>query len=360
MSKHQFRILSLDGGGIKGIIPCTILSYIEQKTGHRISKMFHLLAGTSTGGIISLGLTTPNEFGYNAFTADDMLQLYVKHGTDIFHHRDNGWFGKLFGTKILGGALKKVYDEEEFEKLLQKKFGDNRLKESLADVLVTTYAPEAEKPFYFSSRLAKKDAKEDMLVREIARSTSAAPTYFEPSRVKYDKEEKYAFVDGGVFANNPSILAYGEAKELWKNMNNPVRVSVPSDLDKNAKTFDAYVTPDDHDLPFFMLSIGCGHAPAKIDLSDAEDWRMANWIKPLLTSVFMQSVAESTDYTMKHLLPPFEDKTLRYIRLDLEIPEANSQMDDVSEENIKALCKIADQFVKENQKKLDDICNLLA
>jgi hypothetical protein len=143
-------------------------------------------------------------------------------------------------------------------------------------------------------------------------------------------------------------------------MNNPVRVSVPSDLDKNAKTFDAYVTPDDHDLPFFMLSIGCGHAPAKIDLSDAEDWRMANWIKPLLTSVFMQSVAESTDYTMKHLLPPFEDKTLRYIRLDLEIPEANSQMDDVSEENIKALCKIADQFVKENQKKLDDICNLLA
>lgn len=140
---------------------------------------------------------------------------------------------------------------------------------------------------------------------------------------------------------------------------NPIRVSVPDDLDKNAKAFDAFVSPDDQDLPFFMLSIGCGHAPAKLDLSDADDWRAANWIKPLLTNIFMQSVAESTDYSMKHLLPPYEDNTLRYWRLDMEIPAENSQMDDVSDKNIKALCDIGDRFVKENQSRLDQICEHL-
>jgi uncharacterized protein len=358
MSKHKLKILAIDGGGIKGIIPCTILKYIETKTGLPTSRLFHVLAGTSTGGIISLGLSKPDEDGNNAYTADDMLKLYVENGKNIFGKRPKD-FKSWLGSIIEKGLFDKNFDVTKFEEILKEKFGDSKLKESLTGVLVTTYAPEQEKPFYFSSRLALEDEKENIPLREIARSTSAAPTYFKPSQVTYDKNQQLAFVDGGVFANNPSILAYSEAKEIWKKQNRTITVNIPEGVDKNTKTFEAVVSADDNDLPFFLLSLSCGHSSARIDFSEADEWRAKDWIKPLLTNIFMQSVAESTDYTMKYLLPPFVDGTPRYVRFDLAIPEENSQMDDASDENIKQLCAIADDFVAKNKAELDKVCALL-
>lgn len=350
---HQLKILSLDGGGIKGIIPCTILDYIEKKTDTPISELFHVIAGTSTGGIIALGLTMPAVPGPgNAFSAEKMLQLYVEHGKDIFSARPKDWKSRIDGI-VEEGIMDNAYDVTPFEKILIGKFGTSQLKDSLSNVLVTTYSPKYQKPFYFISRLAKKDAHENFLLWKIARSTSAAPTFFKPSKVNYQGDDNVAFVDGGVFANNPSILAYAEAKEIWK-LDDRFK-----NARENAKAFDAKPTPDDYDLPFYMLSIGCGHSPTAIEYDKADKWRTKDWIKPLLTNVFMQGVAESTNYTMQYLLPPFQDGTRRYDRLDLGIPEKNSQMDDSSDDNIKELQAIADNYVKENKKKLDEICKLL-
>jgi uncharacterized protein len=354
MSKHKFKILSLDGGGIKGIIPCTILRYIEDETGLPIHRLFDLLAGTSTGGIIALGLTRDKDY----YSAQDMLDLYVEHGKDIFSKRPSD-FKSWFGSLLEKGILDKNFDERKFEKILADKFGDSRLKDSRAEVFITTYELGEERPFYFSSRLAKQNAsKEDYDIRKIARSTSAAPTYFKPSQVGYADKKRLTFVDGGVFANNPSILAYAEAKELWKKENKKITVVIPPGIEPGAKAFDAVVTPDDLDLPFYMLSIGCGHSPTSIDYSEADDWRVKDWIKPLLTNVFMQGVAESTDYIMEYLLPPFTDLTPRYRRLNLLIPEENSQMDDTSDKNINALRRLADEYVKINKEKLDEICEI--
>lgn len=356
MSKHQFKILSLDGGGIKGIIPCTVLKYIEEKVNQPISSLFDVIAGTSTGGIISVGLTKGNKYGGNAFSASDMLNLYVENGKYIFSKRPSdlkAWIGSF-----LDGLFDKAYDVKKFENILAEKFSDSKLKDSLTDVLVTTYVPEKEKPFYFSSRLAKTDENENFLLNVIARSTSAAPTYFKPSKVTVGND-KLGFVDGGVFANNPSILAYCEAKEIWKTKDIKIEVRIPDNLDKGTKAFEAVVTPDDLDVPFYMLSIGCGHCPTSINFSEADDWRIKDWIKPLLSNVFMQSVAESTHYTMQYLLPPFSDGTRRYQRLDLAIPEKNCEMDDTSDKNISELCDIAETYVKENKAELDDICQLL-
>ena len=127
-----------------------------------------------------------------------------------------------------------------------------------------------------------------------------------------------------------------------------------------AKPFAPEVAADDNDLPFYMLSIGCGHYPAAVDFSDAEKWRTKDWIQPLLTNVFMQSVAESTHYTMQYLMPPFKDGTPRYQRLDNILLDADtSAMDDASPENIEALCEIADKYVADNQQTLDAICTTL-
>ena len=355
-TKHQFKILSIDGGGIKGIIPCTILRYLEEKTRNNISSMFNLIAGTSTGGIIALGLTKPKEeFNINAYTAKEMLSLYLDHGKDIFSGRHKDWLSRLGSiTKPTGELTQGVYNIDKFEKLLSEKFGTARLQDSLTNVLVTTYSLEKEKPFYFSSRLAQSNENENYELSTIARSTSAAPTYFAPSLIDYDKDKNLAMVDGGVFANNPAILAYSEAKELWKGE------IYAGEADATKKGFDPHVRPDNNDLPFFMLSISCGHAPTKINFSESSEWRTAQWIQPLLSNIFTQSVAESTHYTMQYLMPPYEDKTERYIRLDeMDLSKANSEMDDASPENIRALQAIGDSYVAENKEKLDEICEIL-
>jgi patatin-like phospholipase/acyl hydrolase len=346
MHRPQFKILSIDGGGIRGVIPCIILRFIEGQLGRSISSTFDLIAGTSTGGIIALGLGKADAAGQNAFSAQDMIDLFVEHGSTIFSRRRQdflGWVSTF--NKTTGELFKKPYDSVNIEFILKKYFANNRLSDLLADVLITTYEIKRGTPFYFASRLAKANKKENLLLREIARSTSAAPTFFEPSLVRYDKRYNLAFVDGGVFANNPSILGYSEGKELWKRR-----------IDKG---FEPEVLADDKDFPFYMLSIGTGYYLNKIPIEKAKGWRNKDWIEPLLSDVFMRSVAESTHFTMRHLLPFYSDGTPRYERLDFEIPKENSLMDDASPKNVEKLCKLAERFVERNKERLLAICDYL-
>jgi patatin-like phospholipase/acyl hydrolase len=346
MQKPKFKILSIDGGGIRGVIPCRILSFIESQLGGSLSSVFNLISGTSTGGIISLGLSTPSEDGENAFDAQAMLELYRKNGETIFGKRQQDIWTKLASFTPLKDIIQKPYDEKFIEGILQNYFKDIKLKQVLTNVLVTTHDIHSNRPFYFSSRLAKKDEKENFPLRTIARATSAAPTYFEPVLANYKENEDLAFIDGGVFANNPSILAYCEAKEIWKR--------------KAEKAFEADVLPDDNDLPFYMLSLSTGLIKKSISGKDAKNFGTVQWLNPLLSDIFMQSVSESTHYTMQHLLPFYTDGTPRYQRLEMEIPEANSKMDDASKENIEQLIALADNYIKENKKTLLEICEILS
>jgi patatin-like phospholipase/acyl hydrolase len=319
--------------------------------------MFHLVAGTSTGGILGLGLTKPDESGANQFTAKQMRDLYAREGNKIFEKRQKDFLsriGAIFSkTKDITA---KSYQIENFEKLLEAYFGDTALRDSLTPLLITTYNIESGKPFYFSSRLAETDDNENLLMRQIARSTSAAPTFFEPSIVQQQGQDEMVFVDGGVFANNPSVLAYSEAKEIWKKN---TRLNIPGTISEDAKGSYAVVTPDDKDLPFYMLSIGCGHCPTTIKAADAHKWRALDWAQPLLTDIFMRSVEESVHYAIQHLMPPYEDGSERYQRLDMQIPEACRQMDNASEENIKALIEVGEQYVKDNEALIDKVCRII-
>ena len=349
MTKPKFKILSIDGGGIRGIIPCKILSYIETQIGGNLSDTFDLIAGTSTGGIITLGLTTKKPDDDCPYYAEEMLELYRKNGKLIFAKRQKDFLSRIGSVfKKTKAITENPYDSSNLEKLLSDYFRGAMLKNSKTNVLVTTYDISEGKPFIFSTRLAKvfdsENIKEDFLVEEIARSTSAAPTYFEPSIIRDKAGGDFAFVDGGVFANNPSILAYCEGKELYKIQ---------------TKAFDAKVTQSDSDLPFYLLSIGTGISRQRISGQDAKKWRAANWLNPLLSSVFMQSVAESTHYTLQHLLPPYENGTPRYQRINVTIPEENSQMDNVSDENINKLCEFAENYIKENESTLLQVCEML-
>ncbi|TAF64540.1 MAG: patatin [Cytophagales bacterium] len=345
MTKPDIKILSIDGGGIRGVIPCRILAFIESQIGMPLSDVFDLIAGTSTGGIISLGLASENPATQAPFSAEEMLELYKENGDTIFGTRKSNFWTRLASVTPLKDLVQYTLESKGIESVLLKYFGERRLKNSLTDVFITSHDLESNRPFYFSSRIAKQKTEENYLVREAARATSAAPTYFEPVLVDYKKDNDLALIDGGVLANNPAVLAYSEAKEIFKQKN------------KNKKVFDPEVAPDDSDLPFYMLSLGTGHVRRSISGEKAKEWGTLNWIKPLVSDIFMQSVAASTHYTIQHLLPPYTDGTKRYDRIAFEIPENLSDMDEPK--NIVALIAIADEYIKQNKKELLTICDIL-
>jgi len=351
MKANKINILSLDGGGIRGIIPCRIMQFIEEQTQTPISKFFNVIAGTSTGGIITLGLTAENDSGENAFSAIDMKELYLEHGSAIFSGRKGGILSKISPT-----LFNRPYDNSKIEEILKDRFGNQRLSDATTNVIITTYDIQRGRPFYFSSRLALVNQDEDFAITDVARSTSAAPTFFKPSVLDTEANGEVSFIDGGVFANNPAILAYNDSKELW----NEKRITqAPVEQHKGTKGFDPVVSADDDDFPFFMLSIGTGYTKSSIEGTKASKWRNKDWFEPLMTDIFMRGVAESTHFNMQHLLPDYRSGEKRYIRLDMELPQAAAAMDNGLPENVRNLEKIAEKFIEENKDLLLNICNKL-
>lgn len=240
-----------------------------------------------------------------------------------------------------------------------EKFYHAELADVIKDVIITSYDINSGKPFYFQSRLAKEEKNknqvpvvENQLIRTIARSTSAAPTFFNPSVVQIDNKDA-VLVDGGVFANNPALIAFGEAKELWRIKN------------QKGKAYSAVVGKDDDDVPFFMLSIGTGKTTMPITEDDVKDATAKTWIKPLIKSVLMDGVAASTHYSMQYILPKYQNDVPRYLRLDIDLDKYKTDyvnigaMDDASPEHIAILLKAANDFVNENKPLLKSLAKFI-
>ena len=189
---NRFQILSLDGGGLKGIFTASFLAGWEETEGRSVSEYFDLIAGTSTGGIIGLALG----LGYSA---KDILRFYLDEAERIFPQ------SALIGMKHYVATK---YEADGLEKALATYFGDRRLGESKSRRIIPAYYPKAGGIYLFKTahhpRL-RNDYKERVV--DVARATSAAPTYFKP----FKGENGIELVDGGVWANNPVMLAITEA-----------------------------------------------------------------------------------------------------------------------------------------------------
>src|ERR671916_836359 len=130
------KVLSIDGGGIRGIIPAIVLAEIERRTGKRIAEMFDLVAGTSTGGILALGLTKPGQDGKPEYSAKKLIELYETEGDKIFsmsvwHRVHSGW-----------GLAEEKYPSESIEEVAKLYFGDVALWQAHKEVRVTAYEIE--------------------------------------------------------------------------------------------------------------------------------------------------------------------------------------------------------------------------
>ena len=321
MSKKVVKILSIDGGGIRGIIPAMILDAIEKRTDKKIFKAFDLIAGTSTGGILGLALTMPNSAGTAPqYTAQSLVRLYEQEGKHIFAlpvwHR----------IRSLGGLSEEKYPSEEFEKLLETYFEGTCLKEALTDVLIPSYDMKCGQSRFFKSRKAKKYPSENFLMRDVARATSAAPTYFEP----YENASfltGHPLVDGGIFANHPAMCAFAEAKKL-----NP-----------SAK--------------ILLVSLGTGELTRHLEYEDAKNWGMLRWIRPLFRIIF-DGASDTVDYQLRQLLPDTESGK-SYYRFQPKLSKGNDDMDDATETNLHALKSVAEEFIEKHNQVLDQLCEQL-
>jgi uncharacterized protein len=293
----RYRILSIDGGGIRGIIPAVLLAELERQSGKRVHQLFDMLAGTSTGGILSLALSLPGSGKTARWQASEIVDLYLEHGPEIFNR------SLLHRIRAVGSILDEKYPDTGLESVLKRYFGDAMLSKALVEVLVTAYELEGREAFFFKRRkaIATPD-QDDYPMWQVARATAAAPTYFEPLKLETGAiAGYYALVDGGVFANNPTMCAYADAH----------RFEPGADI--------------------VVVSLGTGQLERPILYDDAKDWGMLEWARPILDVVF-DGVADTTDYELRQLM-----SDTRYFRLQTTLNVGSDAMDDASEANMRAL-----------------------
>src|SRR5260221_10845109 len=173
------KILSIDGGGIRGIVPAMLLAEIERRTKQPIANLFDLVAGTSTGGILALGLTIPKDPGGPLYRACEFAGMYVREGPRIF---SRSLWHKFTGCNNL---INVKYSSAGIEQVLEEFFGESRLAHAATSVLVTSYEIERNFPFFFKSSNARKRTNYDFPARQVARA---------------------------VYANNPAACALVEAR----------------------------------------------------------------------------------------------------------------------------------------------------
>ena len=196
---REFRILAIDGGGIRGIFPATFLAGLEERYlgGVSVAQYFDLIAGTSTGGIIALGLAS-------GLTAAELRDLYIERGCDIFPPIRSDVIGSA--KRCFWGLyqyFKFRYDRAALMCILRETFGDRKFGEAQTRLCIPSFDGRHGEVYIFKTPHHpdfRRDAKEPMI--KVAAATSAAPTFFLPF-----KDGGYTFVDGGVWANNPSMVA---------------------------------------------------------------------------------------------------------------------------------------------------------
>lgn len=309
----MIKVLSIDGGGIRGLLPAMVLAHLEARTGRRVAEMFDLVAGTSTGGILSLALTKPGPDGRPQHGAAKLVDLYAERGGEIF--RRSFWRGMA----TLGGLAEERYTHEPLEAILQEYLGQTTLREALVPTMVTTYDIERRDPFFFKSW---KSDRNGVAMWRAARATSAAPIYFEPALVDVQGTRR-ALIDGGVFVNNPAMSAYVEARAMFP-----------------------------HDEEILVVSLGTGELTRPIPYEQARSWGIAQWAIPVL-GVILDGVSDAVDYQLRALLRN------RYFRFQTMLDLASDDLDNASRANILALRAEAEQILAADAPRLNQLVEIL-
>ncbi|KAI4354685.1 hypothetical protein L6164_003532 [Bauhinia variegata] len=304
-------ILSIDGGGVKGIIPAVVLKHLEESlqkvsgdSNARIADYFDVVAGTSTGGLMTAMLTAPDpeNAGHPLFTADGIIEFYKKECPHIFY--ENIWFNFLHRPKYDA-----VYLHNKTRELLK----ETRLEETLTKVVIPSFDMELLEPVMFSSFKTKKSPDLNALLSDIVLSTSAAPTYLPPYYFK-NGDTEFNMIDGGAVAASPALVAITEVAE------------------------------EVEDSQLLMLSLGTGvqkHTGSKAII--ASHWSEIHW--GIHAKNF--SSYDMVDYYVTKVFQA-QQTPENYLRIEeYNLPEENDSLDKSTEANLNALEKIGSNLLNE-------------
>ncbi len=348
-ARPKYKILSIDGGGIRGMIPAFILAEIERRTQKPIFSLFDLIAGTSSGGILALGLTKPrlssdvsDSLPLAEYTAEDLLQLFLEYGVEIFYEP---LFERLLGP-LEDIFLQPKYPSESKEEILRQYFGNAPLENNLKEVFVTSYEIEQRIPVFFTNQLEKQQIESKNFRKlcggfsllDAALATSATPTYFAPHRIvnSHNSGIVYTLIDGGVFANNPAHLAILEAQISSKR------------AQKVLSTEDILV-----------VSLGTGSLTSVYPYKEVKNWGLLQWGRPLLNIVF-DGGSEVVAGELEQLFEPSDKEAESfYYRFQTFLDGKLEEIDNTKLQNTRQLQAIAHRLISEKSQQIDELCSIL-
>lgn len=317
----MIRILSIDGGGVRGILAAEILYKLESmliaRSGDesvRIADYFDMIAGTSTGGILACIYLFPDEQdnGRPKYSALHATRLYIDNAKKIFKRKSEA-------------ELAEKYSKDHFENLLREYFKDIRLSDLIKPSLITSFNIRKNSTHFFTSHDAVFRAGYDYYLWQVAMATSAAPGFFLPARISSFAGKEYELVDGGVFANNPALCAFAEARNYF------------------GKNSGLNIKPQD----LFIVSVGTGKV-AGTDFSK----------RGIAPEYILSRESETTHFQLTQIFEAAEASDC-YFRLDPYLGSAREEMDDTSDENLLALKHAGSYSGKMLEEKLERIAEKL-
>ena len=360
------RVLALDGGGIRGVISASIVAYLEDQAQCAAADLFDLVVGTSTGGILSLGLTVPDAAGRPKFSARDLASLYVDHGGQIFrpwqtidleakaedfvaehltHLEVPGsrtLFDHIEGKPVpwWRGLFHPKYTADGLEAFLQQQLGESaRLSRPVAGthVAANSFALGRNSLQMFRSWEAQRSSAHDFPLWAVGRATSAAPTFFPPAALtSIDGATTLYCIDGAVAVNDPVLVGYAEACHLQRTL-----------------------TGGAASAPILVVSVGTGAPPDQaIRYDKVKGAGILGWCVNGLMDVLIDGPNVAANRLAETILP---EGSFHRFQAPLSGPgfAADPAMDDCSNDNLAALQEAARHLIREREAELKTVIEKL-
>ncbi len=302
---RQVRILSCNGGGIRGLLSARLLEHLMNEVGQSIQDTFHLFAGNSTGALIGLTQVRPDPHPVSA-----LPELYHKFGPKIFY-RSRGW--RLRTTNGISGPK---YPADGLQDCTRHVAGDCWLSDCPMDFLAPAYDLAAGRPYWFRSWA--QDPSDDFALAEVGRASASAPTFFPAAEIRARDGSTRYFADGGLFANNPSLKAIECVRSLY---------------------------PKAEEI--LLVSIGTGVLDSDLPAAEVPGWGLLSWLGPVID--ILQTVNES--YMLDNVAQIMKGQP--YYRFDLKVSDhrpgqrlPSTAMDSVSKDNLYRLDQLAQAWIE--------------